>query len=328
MTKDNFASMSFNAPVVQIENVSKTYDTHTALNNVSLTIAPGEIFALLGPNGAGKTTLLRILTGILLPDTGLVRVLGAEGRDAAQQVRSRVGYLPEERGLYKKQKIGDTLQYLAELKGLSRIDARTRTRVVLEQVGMAAHENSMVEALSKGMAQRVQIAAAIVHDPPFVILDEPFSGLDPVSARQAQDIVRAEKARGRTVLLSTHQMEPVERLCDRLLMLHRGRAVLSGTVSEVRAAFSQGTVRVRHNANVVISSIVFPPGVLIRHSENGVTDFAPGDLSPSQLLQSLLDAGVDVQGFEVVTPSLEEIFVSVVGSDGAAAQALAEEKPQ
>ena len=176
-------------PVVQMEHVSKNYQTHAALSDVSLTIEQGEIFALLGPNGAGKTTLLRILTGILLPDSGRVHVLGAEGRAAAQEVRSKVGYLPEERGLYKKQKIGDVLVYLAQLKGLSRTDARTRTRLVLEQVGMAAHENSLVESLSKGMAQRVQIAAALVHDPALVILDEPFSGLDPVSARQAQEVV-------------------------------------------------------------------------------------------------------------------------------------------
>ena len=315
--------MNPDAPVVQIQNVSKNYAApgqvaHAALKNASLSIAPGEVFALLGPNGAGKTTLLRILTGILLPDSGNVRVLGAEGRAAAQQVRSRVGYLPEERGLYKKQKIGDILVYLGELKGLSRAEAKTRTRIVLQQVGMDAHENSLVESLSKGMAQRVQIASALVHDPTLVILDEPFSGLDPVSARQAQELVKAEKARGRTILLSTHQMEPVERLCDRLLMLHKGETVLSGTVSEVRKAFSEGIVRVWHDEAALPIALPLPPEVSIRSRENLQTDFMPGPVAPRDLLAALLSAGVNVQGFETVTPTLEEIFVRVVGAESAA----------
>ena len=319
-------------PVVEIQNVSKNYGqpgqlAHAALQNVSLSLFPGEVFALLGPNGAGKTTLLRILTGILLPDSGSVRVLGAEGRAAAQQVRSRVGYLPEERGLYKKQKVGDILMYLGELKGLSRADAKTRTRIVLAQVGMDAHENSQVEALSKGMAQRVQIASALVHDPPLLILDEPFSGLDPVSARQAQELVKAEKARGRTILLSTHQMEPVERLCDRLLMLHKGETVLSGTVSEVRRASSEGLVRVGHDEAHLGENIPLPSGISVRRSENHQTDFAPGTVSPRDLLAALLLAGVCVQGFETLTPSLEEIFVRVVGAESAA-QSAGEGKAQ
>jgi ABC-2 type transport system ATP-binding protein len=296
--------------VVRVEGVSKSYGGQRALDNVSLSIGKGEVFALLGPNGAGKTTLLRTMTGILLPDTGTVRILGAGGMEA---VRNQVGYLPEERGLYRKQKIGDTLQYMAELKGLSRAEAKARTQVVLEQVGMGAHIQSKPESLSKGMAQRVQIAVALVHDPPFIILDEPFSGLDPVSARQAQEVVLQEKARGRTILLSTHQMEPVERLCDRLLMLHRGRMVLTGAPGEVRARFAEGVLRVSHSE---ISLPFLPEGWTVRNAVPHRTDVLPPSfLSPREALSALLSVRVDVQGFEPLQPSLEDIFVRIVGEE-------------
>jgi ABC-2 type transport system ATP-binding protein len=299
--------------VVEIENLTKTYEGFTALDNVSLTIGQGEIFALLGPNGAGKTTLLRVLTGILLPDAGRARLLGRDEGMAA--VREKVGYLPEERGLYKKQKVGDILVYFAQLKGLSRADARARTRAVLEQVGMAAHENSTTDKLSKGMAQRIQIAAALVHDPPFVILDEPFSGLDPVSARQVREIVRAEKARGRTILLSAHQMEVVERLCDRLLMLHRGKTVLYGDLAEVKERFAEGVVRVEHD-NPTLEPFL-PPGVAVQDSMPGVSNLLPpAGMPPRDLMAALLAAGARVRGFNTVTPSLEEIFVRIVGEKG------------
>jgi ABC-2 type transport system ATP-binding protein len=299
-------------PVVEIENVSKSYAGHQALNSVSLTIGRGEIFALLGPNGAGKTSLLRILTGILLPDTGSVRILGASGMNA---VRNQVGYLPEERGLYKKQKVREYLSYLAELKGWSRQEAKERVMIVLEQVGMAAHADSTADTLSKGMAQRIQIAAALVHDPPFIILDEPFSGLDPVSARQMQDIVRTEKARGRTILLSTHQMEPVERLCDRLLMLHRGQMVLYGTPAEARARFAEGILRVVHGEETLNG--LLPDGFAVKNATPHVTHLIPPtEMSPSDAMRSLLQAGIDVQGFEQETPSLEDVFVRIVGEKG------------
>jgi ABC-type uncharacterized transport system, ATPase component len=298
--------------VVEIEHVSKSYEGFTALDDVSLTIGPGEVFALLGPNGAGKTTLLRILTGILVPDSGSVRILGAGGMEA---VREKVGYLPEERGLYKKQRVGDILTYFAELKGLSRADARARTRAVLEQVGMDAHENSPTDTLSKGMAQRIQIAAALVHDPPFVIFDEPFSGLDPVSARQVREIVRAEKSKGRTVLLSAHQMDAVEKLCDRLLMLHRGKTVLYGALDEVKERFAEGVVRVEHDDPALDPFL--PAGVTVRDAAPGVTHLAPPPgTAPRDLMAALLAAGAHVRGFATVTPTLEEIFVRIVGEKG------------
>jgi ABC-2 type transport system ATP-binding protein len=298
--------------VVEIENVTKTYQGQPALSDVSLTIGKGEIFALLGPNGAGKTTLLRVLTGILLPDTGTVRILGAS---RMSEVRDQVGYLPEERGLYRRQKVGDILTYLAELKGVPRGEARVRAKDALARVGMAAHEESKTDVLSKGMAQRIQIAAALVHDPPFVILDEPFSGLDPVSARQAQEIIVEEKRQGRTILLSTHQMEPVERLCDRLLMLHRGNVVLYGGVEEVRSRFSEGVLRVEHDGETL--GMPVPAGFAVRDAVPRVTRLMPPPgMPPRDALVMLLAAGADIRAFTVETPSLEEIFVRVVGEKG------------
>jgi ABC-2 type transport system ATP-binding protein len=299
--------------VVEVENVSKSYGGQPALSDVSLSIGPGEVFALLGPNGAGKTTLLRILTGILPPDSGTVRLLGASDRDA---VRDHVGYLPEERGLYRRQTVGDTLAYLGELKGLAAKVARERARVVLEQVGMGAHFGSKPESLSKGMAQRIQIAAALVHDPPFVILDEPFSGLDPVSARQAHELVLSEKARGRTILLSTHQMGPVELLCDRLLMLHRGKPVLYGGVDEVRARFRAGLLRVEHADAFLPPDLQLPPGVTVEDTEPHITRLSAPGMPPRDVLAALIASGVDIRGFAEETPSLEEIFVRLVGEQG------------
>jgi ABC-2 type transport system ATP-binding protein len=293
--------------VVDVRNVSKTYAGHVALADASFSIAQGECFALLGPNGAGKTTLLRMLTNILKPDTGSVSVFG-ESRDLAV-VKDRIGYLPEERGLYKKEKIVDTLTYFGQLKGMSPARARTRAGEVLESVGMASHAGAKPETLSKGMAQRVQFAAALVHDPEFVIFDEPFSGLDPVSAYAMQELLLAEKARGRTLLLSTHQMNPVERLCDRLLMLRGGQVMLYGAMEEIRARYSTGGVRVEHEG--LLPEI---PGVGSVSDEPGVTRLLPpDDMTPNALLRRLVDSSAVLSGFAVETPSLEYIFRRVVG---------------
>jgi ABC-2 type transport system ATP-binding protein len=298
--------------IIEVDRIVKRYGGQIALNEITFQIGEGEIFALLGPNGAGKTTLLRILTGIIRPDTGTVQILGADSMSA---VRHLVGYLPEERGLYRKQPVGEILAYFGELKGLTAADARQRTRTVLEQVGMGAHQESKPESLSKGMAQRIQIAAALIHDPPFLILDEPFSGLDPASSRFLQEIVLEEKRRGRTILLSTHQMDTVERLCDNLLMLHRGNAVLSGTVADVRGRFSEGLLRIEHESERLPA---IPEGITVRDTSlPNVTDLVLGSgTSSSQVLSELLAIGTLVRGVASVTPSLEEIFVRIVSEKG------------
>lgn len=298
--------------IIDVERIVKQYGGQTVLNEISFHIGEGKIFALLGPNGAGKTTLLRILTGIILPDSGTVHVLGG---DTMRAVRHLVGYLPEERGLYRRQPIGEILAYFGELKGLSATDAKRRSKEVLEQVGMTTHIDSKPESLSKGMAQRIQVAAALIHDPPFLILDEPFSGLDPASSRFLQEIVLTEKRRGRTILLSTHQMDTVERLCDNLLMLHRGNAVLTGTVAEVRGRFSEGVLRVEHESER-LSAV--PDGVVVRDASLPyITDLVPDPgRTTSDVLEALLASGTQVRSVLPVTPSLEEIFVRIVSEKG------------
>ncbi|MES2463990.1 MAG: ATP-binding cassette domain-containing protein [Armatimonadota bacterium] len=298
--------------IIEVERIVKRYGGQAVLNDISFRIGEGQIFALLGPNGAGKTTLLRILTGIILPDEGAVRILGAESMST---VRHKVGYLPEERGLYRRQPVGEILAYIGELKGLTASEARQRTKTVLEQVGMGAHIDSKPESLSKGMAQRIQIASALIHDPPFLILDEPFSGLDPASSRFLQEIVLDEKRRGRTILLSTHQMDTVERLCDNLLMLHRGNAVLSGTVAEVRGRFSEGVLRIEHESERIAA---VPAGVVVRDASLPyVTELVPEPgRSTSHVLSALLASGTPIRAVTPMTPSLEEIFVRIVSEKG------------
>ncbi len=298
--------MSDSSPVVDVRGISKTYSGHVALGETTFSIARGDCFALLGPNGAGKTTLLRILTDILKPDTGTVAVLGTTDLVA---VKDRIGYLPEERGLYKKQKIAETLAYLGQLKGLSRTQAKTRALDVLQQVGMESHAQEKAETLSKGMAQRVQFAAALIHDPEFVIFDEPFSGLDPVSAQAMQDLLLKEKSRGRTLLLSTHQMSPVERLCDRLLMLSHGQVVLHGTITEIRRRYQTGAVRVEHEGPLPEIN-----QVAIQSTGYGTTTLVPPpEMPPADLLRQLIEQGASIYGFEAEVPSLEDIFIRVAG---------------
>jgi ABC-2 type transport system ATP-binding protein len=219
------------AEVLAYERVVKSYGAHVALNDVSLSVQAGEVFGLLGPNGAGKTSLIRLALDIVRPDSGEVRVFGAPPNPG---VLDRVSYLPEERGLYKKQKILEVLVYLGELKGLGASAARSAALSWLERIGLAHVANQRVETLSKGLSQKVQLAAALLSDPPLAILDEPFSGLDPLNARLVTEVIEERRARGQTTVLSTHQMDRAENLCDRIVLISHGEVLLAGTVPEIR----------------------------------------------------------------------------------------------
>lgn len=217
--------------VLAFHDVTKRFGAHEALRGVSFDVRPGEIFGLLGPNGAGKTTSIRIAVDILRPDSGEVRLFGAK---LARDALDRVSYLPEERGLYRKSRVDDVLVYLGELKGLSRDDAEERTERWLERLGLVDAADARVESLSKGNQQKVQIAGALLHDPELAILDEPFSGLDPLNVELVLGLLAERKERGLTTVLSTHVMEKVETLCDRVVLIYRGERLLYGTVDEVR----------------------------------------------------------------------------------------------
>lgn len=243
------------ARVLVYERVTKTYGAKVALDGVSLHVDEGEVFGLLGPNGAGKTSLIRLALDIVRPDAGIVRVFGEA---PSARVLERVSYLPEERGLYKKARVLEVLEYLGELKGLTRRDARARAMRWLERLGLERVARDRVESLSKGMSQKIQIAAALLSDPPLAILDEPFSGLDPVNARLVTDILVERRSAGLTTILSTHQMERAEDLCSRVALVNLGHVLFEGTVADVRAAHAEDD-HVPSLETVFVESVARPP---------------------------------------------------------------------
>ncbi|HJW41194.1 MAG TPA: ATP-binding cassette domain-containing protein, partial [Rhizomicrobium sp.] len=218
-------------PIVELSHVTKRFGDFTAVDDLSFTVAKGSILGFLGPNGAGKTTTLRMMLGILPPDEGQIRILG---RDVGR-VRERIGYLPEERGLYRRMRADAAIAYVTTLKGMRRGPALARARVLLDDFGLGEFARVRIEGLSKGMAQKVQVLSAIVHDPEFVILDEPFSGLDPVNQTELEAFIRRLAGEGKTILFSTHTMQHAERLCDRVLVMAKGKKRFEGTLDEARA---------------------------------------------------------------------------------------------
>jgi ABC-2 type transport system ATP-binding protein len=293
---------------VELDHVTKTFGPHTAVDDLSLTVPEGCIYGFLGPNGSGKTTTLRIIMRILHADRGIIRVLGSEDLDAASE---RIGYLPEERGLYRKMQVRAALRFHAELKGCR--DSRAAIDGWLERLGLTDWGGRKVEALSKGMAQKVQFIAAVVARPRLVLLDEPFSGLDPVNRDVLRDAVLSLRRDGATVIFSTHDMAVAETLCDFLFMIYKGRKVLDGTLESIQDRYGSDTVRVRLAGNG------FDPGGVpgVAH----VTEFGrmqelrlSAGADPQQVLAALM-ARTAVRHFEVARPSLHDIFVRIARPD-------------
>jgi len=292
--------------LLAFDDVHKSYGDTVALRGVSFEVRPAEVFGLLGPNGAGKTTLIRILMDILRADRGTIRLFGEPRR---REHLDRVGYLPEERGLYTKQPVLEVMTYFGALKGLARGEARRRARVWLERMSLAETAKWRVERLSKGMSQKVQIAATLLSDPEICVLDEPRSGLDPVNARLVDDLIRERRERGRATILSTHQMNQVETLCDRVALIDHGRLMVYGAVQEVRERYSLPEVRVQAAAR--------PP--LVRGVEEVIGEIGgswrlklTGERGPADVLTDLVSAGARVERFEKVLTPMEDIFVRVV----------------
>jgi len=290
--------------ILQVHHLTKRYGDLVAVDDLSFEVEPGEVFGLLGPNGAGKTTTIRMILDIVPPDAGRITVLG--GTPAAAQ--PRIGYLPEERGLYRNVRVLDMLVYLAELKGADRARARQRALEWLARMGLEDRAHSKVKDLSRGMQQRLQVVAAIVHDPDLVFLDEPFQGLDPVNVERVKGVIADLRQEGKTVVLSTHQMNLVEVLCDRILLINRGRSVLYGPLAEIKRQFAPHAVRVR--APEIPPGL---PGVVAIEPKDGAYDLSLAEgTAPRDVLRALVDRGVDVQAFEVAPVPLEEIFIQVV----------------
>jgi ABC-2 type transport system ATP-binding protein len=299
------------AHAISAQGLTKLYGSFVAVDDVSFDVEPGEVFALLGPNGAGKTTLIRMLMDITRPDTGSVLVLGKTHDDS---LKARIGYLPEERGLYKRAHVGELLQFYARLKGHDGHAAGRLTRALLERLELASWAKKRVMDLSKGMQQKVQFMTALIGEPELLVLDEPFTGLDPVNVRLFEDVIQERRAAGATVLLSTHQMNKIEALCDRALMIHHGHRVLYGRIRDILKDHADGSVWVRTSAD-----LAHAPGVASAEGVNGAVrvTFAPG-ADASGLLAWMGAQRIEVEEYRQHSLPLEDIFVQVVERAGGA----------
>jgi ABC-2 type transport system ATP-binding protein len=291
--------------MLDVREVVKSYDGRAVVRRVTFEVQPGEIFALLGPNGAGKTTLIRMITDILKPDSGTITL---DGEIVGGDSKRRIAYLPEERGLYRRARVLDALAYYGELKGLAPAAARESAAALLDRVGLREWGTRQVQALSKGMQQKVQLCTALIGEPRLLILDEPFTGLDPLNTQLFEEILHERRAAGTTVLLSTHQMNKVEELCDRALMLNRGHMVLYGTVRDIRRRYADHAVVVHTEG--AIGDI---PGVASKEAVNGDWKLVlEPAATPQSVLAALVERRVPVESFAISSLPLEDIFVKVV----------------
>ena len=289
---------------ITLENVTKSYDSVTAVNNVSLRVRQGAILGLLGPNGAGKTTTIRMVMNILVPDEGKIRVMDTPVSD---DTRDLIGYLPEERGLYPRMKVRDVIVFLAALHGLTEADAGRRATEWLERLGLAEWGDKKVVDLSKGMQQKVQFITAVIHQPPILILDEPFSGLDPVNAAVIEEIMVDMRAKGSTIVLSSHRMEQVERMCDSICLINKGQNVLDGDLRAIKQSYGKNTLHVEFAGSEAF--LQNPQIEKITRLGGGVEAKLKPGADPQEILKAAVAADTRITRFELLEPSLGEIFI-------------------
>ena len=294
--------------LVQVENVSKSFGAFKAVNGVSFNIEKGAIYGLLGPNGAGKTTTIRMIMDIIAPDSG--RVVFSENR-RINDFAHRIGYLPEERGLYRKMKVKDVVLFMAELREMRRQTALSEMDTWLEKIGLAEWKNKKIEELSKGMAQKIQFITTVIHKPELIILDEPFSGLDPINMTLLKDLMLELRNEGATIIFSTHIMEQAEKLCERICLINHGQVVLDGDLKGIKKSFGKASVEIEYTGDI---SAIKDSELVESYNDFGqyveVKLKQPDDYRA--LLASLTAAPVDVTRFELVEPTLHEIFVQSV----------------
>jgi ABC-2 type transport system ATP-binding protein len=301
--------MSNKNPVLSLQNVVKRYYNHVAVNHISFDVEEGTIFGLLGPNGAGKTSLIRIITRITAADEGAVFLKGERLHDLHP---AQIGYMPEERGLYKKMKVGEHLIYLAQLKGLSYRVAKEKILVWMKKFDIVSWWDKKISDLSKGMQQKVQFIATVVHEPSLLILDEPFSGLDPINTNLIKDEIYSLKKKGVSILFSTHRMEQVEEICEKIVLINKGSKILDGTVHDIKQSYKENIYSVKH-ATHVESSVLQQLGYTVLENQNGSLLLKSGnDNSPNNLLKSLLNLGLEIHHFNEELPSLNDIFIKKV----------------
>jgi ABC-2 type transport system ATP-binding protein len=291
---------------VEISHISKSFGTLKAVDDVSFDVEKGEIFGLLGPNGAGKTTAIRVLLDIFKPDHGAVSILGGPMTEAK---KDRIGYMPEERGMYQDIPLDQCLIYLGTLKGLAPMDVRSRLTGYLERFDLASSRHKKVKELSKGMQQKAQIITTLIHKPELIIIDEPFSGLDPINTQMVKEMLREQRDQGVTILMSTHQMHQVEELCDRIVLIDHGRTILYGPLDDIRNQFSGHAVIVR-----TPDELPALPGVenIVQHNSSAHRLNLAPSTSTQDVLRKLVELGITVDQFEIAAPTLDEIFIRVV----------------
>ena len=299
-------------PILKLEEVVKTYDSKTAVDRVSLTMPQGSIFGMLGPNGAGKTSLIRIITTITQADAGQVYL---NGESLNSRHPEQIGYMPEERGMYKKMKVGEHLLYLGRLKGLSKAAAEAQISAWFERLDIKDWWNKKIEELSKGMQQKVQFVATVLHRPKLLILDEPFSGLDPINANLLKDEIFKLHQEGTSIIFSTHRMEQVEEICDHIVLINQGQNILEGRVQDIRNAFKKNTFRLNFSGEL-------PEGLaehvsLVQVGTDALTVRLEQGADSNALLGYLMEKGVHIRAFNEIVPSLNEIFIQQVGLSNA-----------
>lgn len=305
-------------PLLEVQHLKKHYGAHKAVDDISFSIERGSIFGLLGPNGAGKTTLLRMITGIFYPDGGQITFDGRPFK--AEDDILHIGYMPEERGLYKKMKIGEQAMYLAQLKGLSKTEALEKVKTWFEKFEMQSWWNKKVEDLSKGMGQKLQFVTTVLHEPKLIILDEPFSGLDPVNANLIKEEIYNLAKRGCTVIFSTHRMEQVEEICDQIILVNKGQKILDGTVHGVKQEYKKNQFKVLTEEGIKLpASAQFQ---LVQQSGHEYTIQLAAGTSTNAVLEELIRNQVPVLGFTEILPSLNDIFIRLVEGTHATTRAF------
>lgn len=295
--------------VIEVEHISKSFGSMKAVDNISFQVEKGEIFGLLGPNGAGKTTSIRIILDIYKPDAGTISLLGGV---VDEETKKRIGYLPEERGLYQEITLETCLLYLASLKGVSRPEAKERLQQYLERFDLEEYRKKKIKTLSKGMQQKAQLIATLIHQPDLIIIDEPFTALDPVNTQMVKDIFRQERRRGTTIVMCTHQMHQVEALCDRIALVNKGQLVLYGKLADIRREYATQDVMVR-SPQALPADL---PGVAGMEPQNGDMRLHLQDgVTADDLLKTLVSRGISLESFSIAAPSLEEIFIQTVNGE-------------
>lgn len=303
--------------ILELKNLRKYFATQKAVDDISLSVERGQIFGLLGPNGAGKTTLIRMITGIFYPDEGEI-IFDGKKFDPINDV-AHIGYMPEERGLYKKMKIGEQTLYLAQLKGLSRSDAMAKIKQWFIKFEMEGWWNKKVEDLSKGMSQKLQFVTTVLHEPKLIILDEPFSGLDPVNSNLIKDEIFNLAKNGATVIFSTHRMEQVEEICNHIALVNKGNKILDGTIKQVKQDFKENLFSIGTNQQLESSNGITPFEVVGKKNNAHVVRIREGK-NPNDVLQYLLNEGASIHSFNEILPSLNDIFIKLVEGTPAARQ--------